>query len=81
MMARMVLELQNDCFAAAQALAKLNGDDYRGTYSRYIGELEGMLMTLSRKNRKTEKEIEEMLRNVRDRFRSKTDTTHEEFVG
>jgi len=80
-MSKMVHDLQNDCFLAAQALAKLNGDDYRTAYSRYIGELEGILTTLAIRDRVAEGEIQDMLRNVRDRFRSKTDTTHEEFLG
>ena len=79
-MSKMVHDLQNDCFAAAQRMAALNGDDYRGAYARYIGELEGILTTLAIRDRVAEGEIQDMLRNVRDRFRAKTDTTHEEFV-
>ena len=73
MMARMVLELQNDCFVTAQAVAKVKADDYRGTYSRYIGELESMLLTIARRDRVAEKEIEEMFRNTLNRFRAELD--------
>lgn len=69
-MSRKVHELQNRCFAAAQAIA-LNSDDYRGTYSRYIGELEGILTTLAIRDRAAEGDIEHMLRQTLQRFEQK----------
>ena len=69
-MSRKVHELQNQCFAAAQAIA-LNSDDYRCTYSRYIGELEGILTTLAIRDRAAEGDIEHMLRQTLQRFEQK----------
>lgn len=66
-MARKVHELQNRCFEAAQRVAAQRSD-YRGTYSRYIGELEGILTTLAIRDRAAEGDIEHMLRQVLKRF-------------
>lgn len=68
-MAKMVKILQDEVFAAAQAVAQKQDFDYRGAYASYIGELEAILLRLAMRDRVAEGEIEHMLRDTLERFK------------
>lgn len=64
-----LVDLQNDIFKTAQSAAKKQGNDYRGLYSAYIGELESIINELASRDRAVEVEARHMLQGTLARFK------------
>ena len=67
-MHKKIADLQDTIFRTAMDVNKLRDFDPTTMYVRYIGELEGILQTLAKRDRVVEGEVMYMLNNTLERF-------------